>query len=545
LSTSGSFNPPSQPACVIPIDRAGLLALRAANGLDIQCHYRVPGPTIGTAGNTSPTQILMHAVSTNELSTSVHVDTQFGGTADTWPGGYDIDLGTAGSIFILVDDFNNRVSDSDVDAPTVHTQFPWHARGAFLRDNAVDDCTLIGWSAALAAGCTIVDNTLRETTVNLTGKTAGTFVRNTMSGGFLNSLVPTSFIVGNQLTGAAVDHQGTTAGSFSFQNNVMLTGSFTVDAATTSQVTANNNVVGGTAGGYRTDIQGRTGGLVIVSGNRMFSAGTGASELLIKGSSPGSTTVTTNELTATEINLDGSAGAINLTGSSMSATRITKDPASVGPLTVTSSKLGSVLVTVGPANAGTTNLVQQSTIEAGVVTFNGPVAGGGRNDIVGVTAQTADWVVAATATAGLHVSGGYYSSARLRQNRTGGTSSTAFFDCDMRGNATTVTDNGTVNPVEAPGVSRCQFRDTSVTIGNLAARSVGFSSFLQQVDAIGSTLNISGLGATGIVDKGRLTGANFNNGGFAIQTFEMLGGVKTLTANQNDRLFNPAFDNYI
>lgn len=134
ISTNGSFTPPSDPPCVQTADRAALLALRAANGLDPQCHYRIPGPTIGTAGNTSPTTIELHAVTTGALGLEAKVFTTFANEA--WQGLYDVDLGAAGTITMLADNKGNVLEDSRTDAPVIHTQWPWHNTN-FVRNHIV------------------------------------------------------------------------------------------------------------------------------------------------------------------------------------------------------------------------------------------------------------------------------------------------------------------------------------------------------------------------------------------------------------------------
>jgi hypothetical protein len=541
VSTSGSFNPPGAPECAYEpeMTRAAALALRAAGQLDPNCVVVITdGPVIGTPGNTSPTMIELNPVTPTDLGRLARIHTNFDNVA--YIGNYNIDAGVAGSINELIDHWNNRISDEDDDAPTVHTQFPYHLSGVNQRDNVVNDCVLIGWDTA---GGTRNDNDIRNATVNLTGKTAGSFDRNTIDGGFLNALVATSFIVGNQLTGAQVDHQGAGAGSFSFQNNVMLNGVFVVDAASTSQVTANNNVSGGTAGAYRVNIEGRTGGLVIVSGNRMFNAGAAVSELLIKGSGAGSVSVTANELTATDLDLDG-VGSVIITGSSLGRTIVTKDPASTGPLLIQQSNMGQFTITMGSTNGAAANNFTNVSINGGFATLAGPVAAPGRNDFNSVQANTANWIVDDTATAGINLTGGYYDGGRVRQNRTAGTGSTNLFNCELIGASTIVTDNGTTDPTVAIGFNRCRFVDSTVSMGNIGVKAAP-GTVVQQVDMLGSTLDLTGLAGASLVDRGRMTGSTLNNAGFSCDVFEMLGATKTLTANNASVQADPSFDNFV
>lgn len=171
MSTSGSFTPPQVPECAYAPDmtRAAALALRTAGTLNPNCVVRITdGPTIGTAGNTSPTTIELNPVSPTDLGMTARVTTTFDNTA--WSGLYDIDLGT-GTITMLRDGFGNTAKDVDSGGATVQTQFPWHLGSSTFRDNYVEDATLTGWASQVGS---IINCDIRESTIDLTGKTAGT-----------------------------------------------------------------------------------------------------------------------------------------------------------------------------------------------------------------------------------------------------------------------------------------------------------------------------------------------------------------------------------
>lgn len=176
MSTSGSFVPAVVPECPYAprMTRAAALALRAAGGLRENCVVvlHTDTPTIGTAGNTSPTEIELNPVGPSEFGLAARVHTTFDNTS--WNGLYDIDLGTAGSITRLTDASNNTVEDKDADSPTVHGQFPWHLPPVTpgLRDNLISDVTLTNW-ATLAVGDVVQDNTIRGGTLDL-GAAGGT-----------------------------------------------------------------------------------------------------------------------------------------------------------------------------------------------------------------------------------------------------------------------------------------------------------------------------------------------------------------------------------
>ncbi len=405
MTTSGSFTPPSVPECAYApqMTRAQAIARRTAGTLDPNCVVVITdGPVIGTAGNTSPTQIELNPVSSTDLGMSARVHQLFH-PASAWDGIYDVDLGAAGSIKRLTDHWNNTAQDANADSPTVHAQVPWHKGSATFRDNFFDESTLPGWDAA---GGTLNDNKIMESTVDLTGKTSGTFNQNTLTGSTFTSRVPTAFIAYNDLTQGVVSHLGTTAGSFSFQNNTMLTGSLTVDAATTSLVTANNNIFGGTAGGYRIQVVGKTSVGPIISGNKLFNPGLGAYDLKVSGA--GIANVTSNDIGAGAITLDGLAtaeitdsklsnatithsgsGALHVGTSSVSGSSVvsavgstrglTLDGVLANGSTVTQNGTGSANIDSFPAGTGT--LLQRAT-----VTLNATAAGTPASTFSGLTA---------------------------------------------------------------------------------------------------------------------------------------------------------------
>lgn len=442
MSTSGNF---ASPPCPGPMTRAALLALRTAGSLQVGCHYVVTdGPTIGTAGHTSPTQVELHAVSGTELGLEAKVHTTFDNTA--WGGLYDIDLGTVGSIVYLVDPWNNRAVDPDADSPTVHTQFPWHAGGNSLRDNLVNDSTLPGWGPAIDAGGTITDNEIRNSSVDITGRTGVTsrFERNRLSNAVVTLNTATSFFDQNNLDSGTVTHVGAGAGSFSYQNNTMLTGSFQVDATTTALVTANNNVFGGTAGGFRVKVTGKTGAGAIFSGNRAFNQSSiGLQDVLIQGS--GSVSVTANALNAPSISIDG-AGLTDIDNCNINTATVTKGSGVSGPLTITGCDISGGSVTAIGAGAGGSLLALCKLTDA-VVTLS-------------------------TTSSGL-----------------------------------------------------LTVRDTFATSSTYTASASG--------------------AATPVNEKGRLLGTTLDTAGFQIDTFDIVGGTKTLTATQSDRVRNALGTNLV
>lgn len=169
MSTGSGFTPPGAVECAYSpnMTRAQALALRAAGGLLPNCVVIIPGPTIGTAGNTSPTEIELNPTGPSELGLTARVHTAFDDSA--WAGLYDIDLGLAGTIIRLADNRGNVVSDIDSGGATVHTQFPWG--NANFRDNVVEDSTLTGWGTQVGV---VSGNRVTDSTLDFTAKTLGT-----------------------------------------------------------------------------------------------------------------------------------------------------------------------------------------------------------------------------------------------------------------------------------------------------------------------------------------------------------------------------------
>lgn len=331
MATNAGFNPPSDPPCSTDvITAAAAVALRNAGGLDVRCHYFVQGPTIGTPGNTSPTIVELHAVTPSSFGKEAKVQQTFN-PEGAFIASYDPDADTAngGTLNEILDHWGNRLTDEDAGnaaTHTVHNQWPYHLSGPLLRDNIADDTDLPGLAAFVAAGGEFRDNELRETSVDLTGVTspgpapASFFRRNLINSGSFTAHVPTVYVNNNSLNSAVISHLGASADSFSFQNNTMLSGSVTVDAATTSQVTINSNIMGGTTTGYRINITNKTTSLVIISGNRLYNVSGGTYELQASGT--GQVNMTGCEVVAGQITLNGPGNA-TLTNCDLNSQTIT------------------------------------------------------------------------------------------------------------------------------------------------------------------------------------------------------------------------------
>lgn len=206
MSTSGSYTPPATPECPYAprMTRAAALALAAGGGLVENCVVVLitDTPVIGTAGNTSATEIELNPVSPTAFGQTARVFTTF--APEAWPGVYDLVNNT---ITELRDDFGNSVKDVDAGGATVHTQFPWHLGSATLRDNVIRDSTLTAWATQVGA---ITGNRIEDSTVNLSNKTGGAMVDSVIVGTNLAITANTSVALTRaRLYGCAVTSTGT------------------------------------------------------------------------------------------------------------------------------------------------------------------------------------------------------------------------------------------------------------------------------------------------------------------------------------------------
>jgi hypothetical protein len=304
--------------------RAQALALRAAGALNPNCVVRVTdGPTVGTAGNTSPTTIELNPVSATDLGMSARVTTTFATSA--FVGTYDIDLGAAGSIIELRDGWGNVVTDPDADAPTVHSQFPWHRSGTAFRDNLVDDAALTGWDAANLTTCS--GNVVRRSTVNLTGATSWT--NNTVTGGGTVTMLSTG---------------GATR---TMANTVVTDGAIFRDLAGGSGLRTVGECT--LADGYVIEVAAGQTGNVVLDGST-FTGHTAAPADL---SAAGAASVTFNDCTskapttgaAVQYTLTGAGGAVAFTDLDNVSGRITVTPTSTGNVTYTRVRLADTVLT--------------------------------------------------------------------------------------------------------------------------------------------------------------------------------------------------------
>ena len=387
MSTSGSFTPPATPECAYAPDmtRATALALRTAGQLNPNCVVRITdGPTIGTAGNTSPTTVELNPVSPTDLGMTARVTTTFDNSA--WQGLYDIDLGT-GTLLELHDNHGNVVKDW-ADGSDVMSGFPWHlAAAGTWTDNYVESMAAMTAWDVISTG-PVRRNRFVNSTVNFTGAPAGaTVTDNVVHGSTLNVTATAA------LTLASVElREG---------------------ANVTSNTTGNFALLGSTHDGGTFSA---TNGQTVSVQDSTFTTST----LTLAGAG-GTASIITSTFNASTVNRNAACtGAVNFTGTRCESVQFQQGAGcTTGTLNVSSSTL---FLGIHKQNGNGNLSVGSSYISSGNIVVNGSR---------GITVQRSHGTFSGT-------------DSSLVSNRTGGTAADVF--TDMLFTEPTITLNGAVDP---------------------------------------------------------------------------------------------------
>lgn len=492
--------------------RAQALALRAAGGLRENCVVvlHTDTPVIGTAGNTSPTEIELNPVGPSEFGTTARVHTTF--AASAWEGTYDIDLGAAGSITRLTDDWGNDVRDPDADSPTVHTQFPWHRGASNFRDNFVEDSTLTGWGTGTA---TANRNRLVNATVDLTGDWA-----------FSDNHVQGATVTLTQSTGARGFNGNTVRGAAQVR----------VLAGATGNTTINDSQF---LDGYVVEVAATSTAAVTVDGSVFTGHNAAAIDCQIDGS--GTRTFNDSQSYAhtsqTQYVLVG-AGIVGVVGGSvMNGARIVRDPATTANVTVNQTRGSGSLIQGAGATGGALSLVA-STLEAvgTVVTQDGP--GGISSNSCKLASNISN---TAAATRGMVMTGCDLHAGTLQQGRTGGTGNDNIQYLTLRAAQSFVVLQGAIDP----GGNQTPINYVAVESGSQLTLTdpvgSGVGSVCMQNSHLTANAIVTGT-ATGLVNGCRFSAANVALGAFSHDRTIVDGnGPVTFTAGNLNRLHNKAF----
>ena len=158
-------------SCPAPMTRAALITLRNASGLVKDCDYVITDHVQGRL--VAGTEIHLQAVSANELSENVSVNTTYDNEA--WAGIYDLDRA------LVLELHDNRGNIARGINGTEVANFDWG--NTFYTDNLVDNATWTGTigAARTVTGCEFKNGSIVTTTGQTGGSILRTIVDNTSS----------------------------------------------------------------------------------------------------------------------------------------------------------------------------------------------------------------------------------------------------------------------------------------------------------------------------------------------------------------------------
>lgn len=519
MGTSSGFTPPAAAPCyTVRMTRAAALALRTAAGLVENCTVVVTdGPVIGTAGNTSATEVELRPVSPTEFSMNATVNTLFGTSANAWTCVYDIDLGTAGTLLEIRDNQGNVVRSTAADAPTVQTQFPWHLTvSGQVQNNYVEQSTLTGWGAITT---TVRGNQIsRNSTVALTGNW-GIFTDNRIENGTVNLL--------HSAGGTRTFTGNTVRGGASFQTTAGATGSWTV--------TDNDFLDGYVLNGAATST-----GTITIDGSRFEAHGaTGTDCLIDLGGTKSFNNVRSVTSGATQQYTLTGGGTVTLSDSDFLEGRLVRATATTAAVTVQSGARVTGTLTQA-ATAVTGALTASGGFLGGSVNHNGP----GALTLTGLSLLGGTVTLASTATRGLTLTNTTVQSATVAQNRTGGTGTDTVVDTLVTGQATSVTLAGATDPAGAQTVlSSCRVSDGgTVTLTNPA----GSGGVVLLSTVVDSGATFTGTGTVQVNTCRFSAGCTFNAGAFTHDHGVVENNLTvTPTANNTNKLASKALNDWV
>ncbi|WP_328434579.1 hypothetical protein [Streptomyces sp. NBC_00425] len=337
MGTSAGYTPAAVPECpyVVTQTWASAEALRAGGALKENCVVTVPGPVIGTAGNTSATFITLQPVSATEFADEALVNTAF--ELGAWQGTYDF---AAQKLTKLADSSGNVAVDTDLTFDTVATQVPWHLGAALgvggWRDNYIEDTTLTAADTVVLAN-QFVGNTLRDTTMDFTGWVSGAITRTKVEGTGTHAIT----------------------GAFASWTNSDITGGSTVNG----RITLNNSHIENSS--------------QVINTAGLTSSATGLTNATIKGASvltvlgagnitvSGGSVVTNGSIITTEAVVPA-ARSINVSaGSEINGATLRVDGTGTGGITLTTARVYG-----RPSAAPTDSILLSGTTTAGSISYS-------------------------------------------------------------------------------------------------------------------------------------------------------------------------------
>lgn len=516
MSTSGSFTPASIPPCPAPMTRAALLALRTAAALRTECHYLVTdAPVIGTAGNTSPTTVELHAVSAAELALEAKVHQTF--DTEAWEGLYDIDLGAAGTFLEIRDASGNVVRSTVADAPTVQTSFPWHLTpSGQVRNNYIEESTLTGWGAIAT---TVRGNQIsRNSTVALTGNW-GIFTDNRIENSTVNLL---------HAAGATRTFTGNTVrGGASFQTTAGASGSWTVTDTDFLD-------------GYVMSAPATSTGAITIDGSRFEGHGATATDALfdLGGTKSFNNVRSVTSGAAQQYTWTGT-GTVSVTDTEVIDGRIIRNAATTANLTVSGgARITGLLTQTANATSGALTLTGGS-LDAGFVNHTSAAA---------VTITNCDLiapsiVMTTGGTRALTMTNTSVQAATINQARTGGTGVDTITNSVITGTGTSLLLNGATDPGGSQTVlDSCRISEGgTLTLTNPA----GSGGLVMQSTVIDGGAVLTGTGTVQVTTCRFSAGCTVTLGAFTHDHSIVEGNLTvTPTASNSNRLANKSFSDW-
>lgn len=322
-------------ACPAPMTRAALVALRAAAALRTECHYVVTDHVQGRL--VAGTLLTLHAVSVNELSEAVEVNTTYDNEA--WAGIYDIDRA-----IVL------ELSDN---------------RGNIARGFNGTEVAQFDWGNTRFTSC-LVDNATWTVTV---GSALGTYTRvSVLNAGTFNTTGFSGTITDSHIVNGTNVNFTNATGTWTY-NEWRNQGSFNASGYTGAGASARNEFDGSTV-----NIAATTGS-VALTGNELSAVtltAQGASAFTLTGSNLQSLTINRSAAGGafTGLNLFSSAGPASITHTGAGAVNLTGVTVNGG---ITSSGAGGI-TWVGKGSIA--NAAEVVNAGAGLLTVNAVTATG-------------------------------------------------------------------------------------------------------------------------------------------------------------------------
>lgn len=448
--------------CPLPMTRTALITLRNAGGLLKDCDYVVTDHVQGRL--VAGTQIHLQAVSANELSENVSVNTTYDNEA--WSGIYDLDRG------LVLELHDNRMNVARGFNGTEVSNFDWGNTN--ITNTTVDNST---WISTIGSA-RIVSNLVVEgsSTLTTTGQTGGAMNRVLISEqsnvSTANANIGlTNFIANGATTmNAANFTAGNTLTNFKLTN-----ASINISGSTSAFSISNVYVESGTINHINVTSGTFTGSGVDLSGNSTVDHNQGA----------GTLTISRATITNTS-NVTHSQGTMTLTSQVVNQSTVQQITGTGGSLNLSAGSVDSSSI-IRNLSSSTVNATRLNASNASAVTVNNGATG-----IVSLTSAVIDSLATITINATATTGNTQFLNSRISSSSSitrSGTGALLVFNSEIR-SASTVTLTNT--------------RGLAITRGEISGISSVAQSGTQTVtdamtDSLGDTRCVYNLASTSTV----------------------------------------------